>query len=171
MTTVNEIAERHVTRFAEIDPITATATGLVGHDHEMTDLSPDGFASRNDLDHTTIAALHQATVTDHRSQVAKDGMLERLAVSAELYSSGELESELNVISSWPQNLRSVFDLMPVKGERAQHNIAARMAAIPQAFAGLRQTYLRSAGRGHVAPRRQVTEVAKQCAEWSAPGKD
>ncbi len=170
MSTVNEIAERHVTRFAELDPVTATALGLVGHDDEMTDLSPDGFASLDDLDRTTIAALRQASSTDHRSQVAKDGMLERLAVYTELYSSGETERTLNVISSWPQSLRSVFDLMPTKGEQALHNIAARMAAVPQALDGLRQTYLRQAHRGHVAPQRQVAAVARQCADWSAPGK-
>lgn len=171
MSTVNEIAERHVTRFAELDPITATTVGLVGHDDEMTDLSPDGFAARDELDQTTIAALHQATVADYRDQVARDGMLERLAVSSELYRSGEAESELNVIASWPQVLRAVLDLMPTKGEQAQHNMAARMAAMRQGFDGLRQTYLRAAEHGRIAPARQVAEVAKQCAEWSAPGKD
>src|SRR5215472_12854319 len=59
MSTVNEIAERHVARFAEIDPVTASTIGLVGYDDRMTDLSPDGFASRDDLDHETIAALHR----------------------------------------------------------------------------------------------------------------
>lgn len=168
MTTVNEIADRHVARFAEIDPVTASTIGLLGCDDKMTDLSPDGFAARHDLDLATVAALRQVTVTDHRSQVARDGMLERLGVSIELHESGEAESSLNVIASWPQVLRSVFDLMPTEGEDAQRNIAARMSAIPQALAGLRQTYLRSAERGQVTSRRQVTEVALQCADWSAP---
>jgi uncharacterized protein (DUF885 family) len=171
MSTVNEIAERHVARFTALDPVTATSIGIAGCDDQMTDLSPDGFAARHDLDLDTTAALHQATVTDHRSQAARDGMIERLAVAMELYSSGQTESSLNVISSWPQYLRSVFDLMPVEGEQALHNLASRMSAMPRAFDGLRQTYLKAAKRGQVAPRRQVAEVVRQCAEWSAPGRD
>ena len=49
MSSVNEIAERHVARFAELDPVTATAFGLVGFDDRMTDLSPDAFAARNSI--------------------------------------------------------------------------------------------------------------------------
>jgi len=63
----------------------------------LDDIAPDwkdmgkrskSIAALHDLDLATVAALRQATVTDHRSQVARDGMLERLGVSIEQYESG-----------------------------------------------------------------------------------
>ena len=102
---------------------------------------------------------------------ARQGMLERLAVATERYESGVLTSELNVVASWLQGVREVFDLMPVDGEEAQGNLAARMAVVPAAYAGLRQTYLNAAAQGRVAPRRQVLACARQCAEWSQGGSD
>jgi uncharacterized protein DUF885 len=82
-------------------------------------------------------------------------MLERLGVAVEQYDAGEVTSDVNVIASWMHSVRQVFELMPVDGEEAQHDLAVRMAAVPQAYAGLRSTYLQAAQRGRVAARRQV----------------
>ena len=171
MRPIDEIADRHVAQFAEIDPIGASMIGIAGYDHLMNDLSPAGFTAHNDLDQATIVALQAATPTDQREQVAKEAMLERLAVSSELYSSGATSSELNVIASWVQHVREIFDLMPLEGEEAQRNLAARMAGVPQAYAGLRQTFLQAAANGQVSARRQVLACAEQCADWSAAGSD
>src|SRR5215472_13648701 len=166
MSNVKEIAERYVERTAALDPVYATSCGIAGHDHLMTDLTPAGFAARADLDRATIAELQRAQVTDEHERVAQEAMLERLTVADDLYQAGAVTSELNVIASWIQGTRQIFDLMPVDGEEAQRNIAARMAALPAAYAGLRQTYLQAATQGKVAARRQVIECARQCAEWS-----
>ena len=171
MGTIDEIADRHVVQFAEIDPVGATAIGIAGYDHLMNDLSPAGFAAHDDLDRATIAALQAATAADEREQVAKEAMLERLDLSSKLYSSGATNSDVNVISSWVQHVREIFDLMPRDGEEAQRNLATRMAAVPDAYAGLRQTYLQAAANGQVSARRQVLACAEQCAEWSAAGSD
>jgi len=168
MNPIDEIAERHVSEFARLNPVGATAVGIVGYDDLMSDLSPDGFDARAELDAATIAALGQVSVDDYAGQVARQAMLERLTVASELYRSGATTSDLNVISSWVQGVRQVFDLMPVDGHEAQHNLAARMTAVPAAYAGLRRTYREAAARGQVAARRQVIACAKQCAEWSAP---
>lgn len=171
MGTVDEIAGRYVAQVTELDPVTATYAGIAGHDDQLPDLRPAGFAARAELDRTTIAALDEAAATDDRERVAKAAMLERLGVAAELYDAGDTTSELNVIASWIQGVRQVFDLMPVEGEEAQRILAARMAAVPAAYAGLRETYAEAARQGRVAARRQVTECAAQCAAWSAEGKD
>ena len=39
---VYELADAYVERFAALDPLAATGEGITGHDHEMTDYSPDG---------------------------------------------------------------------------------------------------------------------------------
>jgi uncharacterized protein (DUF885 family) len=170
MSTVGQIADRYVEEFARLDPVTATAVGITGFDHLMTDLSPDGFAARAALDRATMTELRK-TAASGGEDSARQGMLERLAVATERYESGALTSELNVVASWLQGVREVFDLMPVDGEEAQRNLAARMAAVPAAYAGLRQTYLHAAAQGRVAPRRQVLACVRQCAEWSQDGSD
>lgn len=166
MSTVTEVANEYVTRHADLDPVNATYAGLAGHDDAMTDLSPEGFAARAALDTATLTALDQATADEPGEEVARLAMRERLAVQRDRYDAGVTTSELNVIASWVQNVRQVFDLMPVTGEQAQRNLAARMAGIPRAYAGLRQTYLRAVDRGQVAARRQVEACARQCAEWA-----
>ena len=170
MSTVADIADGYVEHFAELDPLSATTIGITGFDHLMTDLSPDGFAARAALDRATIAQLEEAAAVDG-DETARQAMLERLEIACELYESGALTSELNVIASRLQGVREVFDLMPVGGEEAHRNLAARMAAVPSAYDGLRQTYMNAAAQGRVAPRRQVLACVKQCAEWSARGSD
>jgi len=169
MGVINDIAERYVVRATDLDPVLATAAGISGHDDQLTDLSMAGFATRAELDRVTVAELTAAEPESEREQTARAAMLERLGLAVELYDAGETTCELNVIASWIQGVRQVFDLMPTEGEEAQRNIATRMAAIPAAYASLRQTYAEAARQNHIAARRQVVECAKQCAQWSAPG--
>jgi uncharacterized protein (DUF885 family) len=166
---ITDIADRYVVQVAELDPVTATYAGIAGHDHEMTDLSLDGFAARHDLDRATVAELTAAEPASDRERVARAAMLERLGLALERYDAGETTRELNVIASWVQVVREIFDLMPVEGAEAQQNIAARMAAVPRAYADLQRTYAAAAADGRRPARRQVIECARQCADWSAPG--
>jgi uncharacterized protein (DUF885 family) len=170
MGAINDIADRYVEQTAELDPVLATGAGIPGHDDKMTDLSAAGFAARAELDRTTVAALTNAEAGTARERTARDAMLERLGLAVELYDAGELTRDVNVIASWIQGVRQVFDLMPVEGEQAQRNIAARMAAVPAAYADLQRTYAQAAREGRVAARRQIIECARQCADWSSPGK-
>jgi len=170
MGVINDIAEQYVVQMTDLDPVLATSAGIAGHDDQLTDLSTAGFAARAELDRMTVAALTAAEPETERERVARAAMLERLGLAVELYDAGETTREVNVIASWIQVVRQVFDLMPTEGDEAQRNIAARMAAVPAAYADLQQTYAEAARQGRVAARRQVIECAKQCAEWSAPGK-
>ena len=170
MGVINNIAEQYVERIAELDPVTATEAGIAGHDHEMTDLSSAGFAARADLDRATVAALRESEAATEHEQVARAAMLERLGLAVEQYDAGEVTGDINVIASWVQGVRQVFDMMPVEGEQAQANIAARMAAVPAVYADLQRTYAEAARHGHVSARRQIVETAAQCVDWTAPGK-
>ncbi|MFY9890671.1 MAG: DUF885 family protein, partial [Streptosporangiaceae bacterium] len=169
MGVINNIADQYVEQAAALDPVLATGAGLAGHDHEMTDLSPAGFAGRAELDRSTVAALTRARAETEREETARAAMIERLGLAVEQYDAGETTAELNVIASWVQGVRQIFDLMPTEGEEAQRNIAARMAAVPAAYADLQRTYAEAARQGRVSARRQVIECARQCADWSAPG--
>ncbi len=166
---VDEIAERYVRQAAGLDPVMATFVGVTGYSDQMSDLSPAGFAARAELDRATIAALSQADAADERERVAKTAMAERLSVAVEQYDSGDTTSDINVIASWIQWVRQVFDLMTTEGEEEQRNLCARLAAVPGAYAGLRRTFEHACRQGRVAARRQIEACAKQCADWSAEG--
>ncbi|MGH6657610.1 MAG: DUF885 domain-containing protein [Actinocrinis sp.] len=167
MSHIDEIADRYVDRAAALNPISATFSGVPGFDDRMPDLSPDGFRAQADLDRETIAALRAEEPDGESAQVAKDAMLERLGLAVEFHDAGETTRDLNILASPLQAVRQVFDLMPTEDEQAQHDLAARMSAVPEAYSGLRHTLLESAKDGRAAARRQVIACAKQCAEWSA----
>jgi uncharacterized protein (DUF885 family) len=169
MSTIDEIADEYVSRNAELDPVSATQVGIAGYDHLMTDLTPAGFEARTELTKRTLQAVTRTQASSQRELIAREAMIERLTISDELDSCGATMSDLNVIASWSQAVRQIFDLMPTGTEQDQRNIAARMTLVPQAYEGLKQTYRVCAARGQVAPRRQVAACARQCAEWSAAG--
>jgi uncharacterized protein (DUF885 family) len=170
MPSIDDIAEEYVERAAVLDPYYATYLGIAGHDHELADLSTDGFAERAELDRATLAALEAAEAPELREQAARAAMQERLALDVERYDAGDTTSELNVIASWVQSVRQHFDMMPTDGEEAAANIAKRMAAVPEAYRQLSETLLGAARSGRTPARLQVEEVARQCAAWAKPGE-
>lgn len=133
MRSIDSIAEDYVERAAALDPALATFSGIAGHDHELPDLSADGFAERAGLDRSTLVALDAAEASGPREQTVRAAMQERLAVAVERYDAGDTTSDLNVIDSWVQYVREIFDLMPTEGEEAATAVAKRMAAVPDAY--------------------------------------
>jgi uncharacterized protein (DUF885 family) len=170
MASIDAIAEEYVERVAALDPYMATYAGIAGHDHELPDLSADGFAERAEFDRSTLAALDAAEAPGPREQVARAAMRERLGVAVECYDAGDATSQLNVIASWVQEVRQIFDLMPTDGAEAAVNIVKRMAAVPAAYRQLSETLLKAAHDGRPPARLQAEEVAKQCAAWAKPGE-
>ncbi|GAA5197223.1 DUF885 domain-containing protein [Rugosimonospora acidiphila] len=154
-----------------LDPLGATFVGVRGCDDKLTDLSPDGLAALADLDRRTLAELSPLQPADERERVAKEAMRERLTLALARYDAGETASEISVVSSGLHSVRSVFDLMPLAGEEAATNVAARLAGVPDALAGYRRSLIESARSGKVAARQQIIEVAKQCATWIDPKGD
>jgi uncharacterized protein (DUF885 family) len=169
MSSIDAIADEYYERAAVLDPLMATYAGIPGHDHELPDLSADGFAERAALDRSTLAVLNSAEASGLREQVARAAMQERLGVEVERYDAGDLNSELNVLSSWVHWVRQIFDMMPADGEEAAVHVARRMAAVPTVYRQLSETFLDAARSGRPPARLQVEEVAKQCAAWADPG--
>ncbi len=171
--TVDALADGYVDAYAELDPNAATYFGVAGHDHRLTDYSPDGFAARDGLARETLATLRAATPVDERERVARDAMVERLGLQVETYDAGLTTSELNVIASPLQDLRMVFDLMDTSTEEGWASVESRLRQVPAALDGFRATLTESAGQGHRAARRQVVACAGQCTSWTdtASGPD
>ena len=168
---IDELANRYVDDWAELNPTGATAAGITGYDDKTDDLSPDGFAAQAALLRKTIGDL-DVTDPEHESeQVAKDAMLERLGLQLALYDAGYAATDVSVITSGLHGLRMAFDIMPTEGEEAVANIAARLDAFPRALEQYRRTLLEGADNGLISARAQLLAVAEQCAAWTDPSRD
>ncbi|MGN9907891.1 DUF885 domain-containing protein [Phytohabitans sp. LJ34] len=168
---IDDLADRYVDEWAALNPTGATYAGIKGYDDKLDDLSPSGFAAQADLTRRTLAAIDATEPVTEPERVAKEAMAERLGLELERYDAGEAASELNVIASALHGLRMVFDLMPSEGEEAVANIAARLSQFPAALEQYKVTLREAAEAGHVSPRAQMIEVAKQCDSWTDPDAD
>ena len=166
MSRIFEIADRYVDEFAALEPNAATASGIVGHEAEMTDYSPDGSAAVAALDRRTVAELAAAAADGERERIARDVMTERLGVRIDAYDAGESFRSLRMIGSPMQSVRSGFDQMPRGTPQDWQNIATRLQLVPRGLAGFRATLQEGLRRGMPAARRQVQECARQSAVWS-----
>lgn len=163
---VDAIADAYVDDYCALDPVTATYLGVPGHEHRLTDYSPAGYAAREALTRKALADATAATPVDAREQVAKEAFLERLGLELEMYDAHVPQSELSVLASALHDMRSAFDLMDTDDEPAWRNIDARLAAFPDALAGVRTTLVASADAGYVAAQRQIHAVADQILHWT-----
>ncbi|CAN5163284.1 DUF885 domain-containing protein [soil metagenome] len=163
---VDAIADAYVEDYCALDPVTATYLGVPGHEHRLTDYTPDGFAAREALTRKALSEATAATATDEREQVAKDAFLERLGLEAEMYDARIPQAHISVIASPLHEIRSVLDLMETEGTEAWEHINARLAAFPETLAGYRVTLVQAADEGHVAARRQISEIADQVRSWT-----
>ena len=96
---VDEIADAFVADYAALDPLAATYFGIPGHESELTDLSPDGFAARRDLAARSLAAMQDVEPTDDRGRAAKDAFVERQSVALEQYDAGTTTSQVSIVTS------------------------------------------------------------------------
>lgn len=161
-----ELANRYIDESAALDPCTATGRGIPGHDHLLTDYSPDGVAQRADHTRRTLAALRALEPTNDPDRLAKDFITERFETTLAGHDAGEWMLALRVLASPPSTIRSVFDLMPRDGVEAWENIASRLHAVPAALDGMRATLEHGRSTGTMAARRQALAVAQQSRTWA-----
>ena len=165
-TGVHGICDRYVDDYAAADPVAATAQGIAGHDHRLTDYSADGFAERAGLAARAHAAVAAAEPRDASERAAKAVFTERIGLELEIHEAGLDVASLNVIASPVQELRMVFDLMPLETEHDWSVVATRIGEVPKALAGIRGGLLSAADAGRVAALRQIAKVAEQCETWA-----
>jgi uncharacterized protein (DUF885 family) len=165
---IDAIADDYVSTIARLDPLEATAMGVAGHDHEMSDLSPSGLAARADADRAVLRSLDDHEPADEVDRVTLAALRERIGLDLELHDTGEQLASLNVIASPVQGLRDVFDLMPTASIEDWANIAARLDALPGAVAGYCESLRAAAAHGRVSARRQVHEAIVQAEDLADP---
>ncbi len=167
---VYELSDAYIERLAVLDPNMATARGLLGHDAELTDYSPEGMSARSELDRKTLAELGSAPVGGDRDRICAGLLSEWLGSRLALDDAGETMRTLRIIASPFQLIRQVFDIMPRETERDWVTIAARMEQVPAGLRGLRASIDEAVRRGMAPARRQVLACAAQGATWAGLGE-
>jgi uncharacterized protein (DUF885 family) len=166
-TPIDAIADEYLDRFVALSPITATYLGILGHEDELDDFSPAGHEAHAALRSDTLARLEDVDPVDDVDRVTLAAMRERLGLAQETHAAGLDEMSLNVIASPLQEIRGCFDLMATATDEDWGVIARRMARVPEALDGWKQSLLSAADKGNVAPRRQVEACVTQCTELVA----
>ncbi len=162
---VFELADQYVAAVALLDPITATALGVVGGERMLTDFSPEGSQAQAALAGSVLQQLDAIEATGALAdddRVAALSMRERLGSLLAMHDAGDELRRINVLASPPQEIRGVFDLMPFAEAVQRQDIAARMSSVPRALASWRRSLEAGMVAGIVAARRQALAVAGQC---------
>ena len=163
---ITELSNAYVAEYARRRPIIATYIGLPVAQDRLDDLSPAGLADGYEFTTATARRLAELPSTGPADDIAREVLAERLEVDADRYRSGWAHADLNVLASPLQAVREVFDLMPTDTTADVETIARRMAVVPAALLGYRQSLLQAAENGQVAAVRQVDRCAEQCDVYS-----
>ncbi|MDR1187162.1 MAG: DUF885 domain-containing protein [Bifidobacteriaceae bacterium] len=168
-TPLDAVAESYLDRMAALSPLTATEQGLVGHDREMDDLSPEGHESRAEAARQALRTAENTPAADAVDRVTRAAMAERLGLAVERFEAGDHLADLNNIASPLQAVRDVFDLMASDTVDDWETIAVRLSKIPQALAGYRASLARGAETARTPAARQVRIGIAQARELAAEG--
>ena len=168
---VRTIADRYVERAAALDPCTATYAGVAGHDHEMTDFSPDAVATRVQHARDTLVELAKVRIDNDDDRVAAEVMKDRLQLEIDLFDAGEELRPLRIIGSPVQEVRSCFDLMSFDSEHDWDIAVQRMEKVPDGVRSIEVALREGVARGLVAARRQALACAEQAATWGGEKAD
>ena len=163
---VYSLSDDYINTVAELDPAAATYMGIAGHDHEMTDFSPAGHDARANNDRQTLALLNALDSSASSDRLAAGVLRESLEISGTEYDANEHLVSIRVLAGDVDAARAIFDLMPTDTAEQWSVIAERMSKVPQAFAGMRESWKLGLDRGVKAQRRQVLASSEQLATWA-----
>ena len=165
---VRDLADDHVRRLAELDPIVAGDLGFDDRQDELPDLSPAGTAAVVAAARDTLgrlAALAEPTDPDERRCARL--LTERLGAQIDHVESGEPLRAVQELFGPLATVRTAFTLMPVEDDGDWATVAARMARVPAALEQYRASLSEGRRRGLLAAPRQVVRVAEQIDAWNA----
>ena len=128
-TDIFELSDQYIVESAALDPMLASFWGIPGHDHEMTDYSPDGWEARRELQQRTLRDLAQVQPRDRNDRIAVEVMRERVQAELDLIESGEYHRWLCIINSHHEYVREIFDFMPRQSDEDWRNVQQRLAGV------------------------------------------
>ena len=160
-TAIDLVAEEWVDTLCELDPDARIWLGRDGDVTGFADLSPAGADASRAAVVATLAQLRAATPVDEIDRVTKLDLERELELSLELNDAKWELRDLNNIASPAQGLRDIFDLMPTDTHDNWETIAHKLANLPEALRGYRESLTLGISHGIVPARRQVVEVITQ----------
>jgi uncharacterized protein (DUF885 family) len=163
-TAVDAVAERYLDTFASLDPCAATEMGILGHDDEVTDYSPDAVGARVEAARSTLRELDGTSAADEVDHVTIAAMRERLGLQIELHEARLDVGDLNVIASPLQSMRDVFDLMGTDTDEDWALIGRRMSKVPDRVAGYAEALRTAVAAGRAPAARQVARGIEQAGQ-------
>ena len=87
---VFELSDSYIERLAALDPGYATALGIPGSDHLMTDFSPAGHEARETLNRATLAKLSSLNTSSDGDRLAAGVLRSSLELSEREFAAGEI---------------------------------------------------------------------------------
>jgi uncharacterized protein (DUF885 family) len=170
MTAIFRFCDDFVTKWAALDPV-RMGDFLDEPFRAASDFSPAGHEAWADLMSGTLAELGRLAVTSDRDRLAAVYLRERLEAQLAWHRAGEPLRELRTPFGLVSEVRDSVDLLPRTEDDDWRNIAARLRAIPEMFAGWRASLDEGLARGLRAPRRQALEGAIQADRCAAGTHD
>ncbi|MFG3408231.1 DUF885 domain-containing protein [Streptomyces sp. NPDC048142] len=162
MTALNDLADRYVDELAELDPCLASAMGVAGHEERLTDFGPRAMWERAELARRTAKAVEATPVEGDAERVAAAVLGERLATEAALADADAYATLLDTLDGPVQRIRQAVGLLDQGSDTPWDALLARLRAVPDTLAGLRESLEAARRGGRVAPYRQVVRNAQDC---------
>ncbi|MGY1916251.1 DUF885 domain-containing protein [Blastococcus sp. SYSU DS0973] len=171
--TPRQVADRYVDAVCDLDPIVATSLGTRPGDDRLPDYGPAGLEAEADLARATLAELDRVLAADPAldddpvERRCARLLRERLEAELAVHGAGEGFRSLNNLFTPIHSVRQVFSMMPMASEEDWSVLARRLARVPEAYRGYRETLAEGGRRGLLAAPRQVRTVVAQLDEWLA----
>ncbi|WP_347058134.1 DUF885 domain-containing protein [Blastococcus sp. HT6-30] len=171
--TPRQVADRYVDAVCDLDPIVATSLGTRPGDDRLPDYGPAGLEAEADLARATLAELDRVLAADPAldddpvERRCARLLRERLEAELAVHGAGEGFRSLNNLFTPIHSVRQVFSMMPMASEEDWSVLARRLARVPEAYRGYRETLAEGGRRGLLAAARQVRTVVAQLDEWLA----
>jgi uncharacterized protein (DUF885 family) len=166
-----QVADAYVEAVSDLDPIVATSLGNRPGDDRLPDLGPEGIAAEEQLLRRTLADLDRvlaenpALDDDPIERRCARLLRERLGAELAGHEAGEGFRALSNLFSPVHVVRQVFSLMPTGNEEDWSVLARRIARVPEAYRGYRETLEEGSRRQLFVAPRQVDTVVEQLGEW------
>lgn len=157
----DQIADRYVDESCALDPYLATTLGVDAYQSAHPDFSLGGYLRRSAHDRRVLADLLATTPTDPRETVAREALVERLAVNIDYHEVG-LDRMLNAQDCPIQQIPVALNLMPRHTSSDWADILGRLQSIPEVLAGYRETVHEDLDVRIAPALRQVRRVSRQC---------
>ena len=170
-TTPRQVADRYVEQLSDLDPGLATSLGNRPGDDRLGDFSPAGAEAQAELQRATLAELDRvlaetpALADDAVERAAGRLLRERLTADLDLFAAGEHLRQVSNLFSPVHAVRQIFSMMPTASTEDWAVLARRLARVPAAYAGYRESLLAGAAAGLFAAPRQVATVVGQLGAW------